>query len=180
MMHQFRSSAWCTWYVYKVLNHSTLQHVWRCVIQFLCIHWSFIMYNIIATLDPSSLLWTSIDTQACMHSNQCHIYMWAPSAFFHSQFSTCYGSLHAVLKPPIDFFYTLYCFLSLTHFQVVTAQPTSAAHPSHPPETYMAWSIFTCLCCACPCGLMAIMYSIKVNCWLGMKGLSHYLHYTVN
>ena len=33
-----------------------------------------------------------------------------------------------------------------------------------PPTTWIAWSIFSCLCCAWPCGLVAIMYSMKVNC----------------
>ena len=53
---------------------------------------------------------------------------------------------------------------SLFPLQVVTTQPTSAARLPPPPTTWIAWSIFSCLCCAWPCGVMAIIYSMKVNC----------------
>ena len=119
------------------------------------------------TLSPPLILLPSYESQltpmhACILTNAtftCGPHL--PSFTLNSQpvMGPCMPSLNL---PSIST--TLFTALSHTHLQVVTAQPTSAARPQYPPDTYMVWSIFTCLCCACPCGLMAIMYSIKVNC----------------
>ena len=116
---------------------------------------------------PSLVLLPTYEPQlapmhACMHSNQCHIYMWAPSIYLHS---LSFLNLLCCLLTPYQFLlHSLNLVLSFSHLQVVTTQPISAAHPPPPPTTWIAWSIFSCLCCAWPCGLVAIMYSMKVNC----------------
>ena len=50
--------------------------------------------------------------------------------------------------------------LSLNHSSHLCCAPLPP-----PPTTWIA-SSFSCLCCAWPCGLVAVMYSMKVNCWL--------------
>ena len=92
----------------------------------------------------------------CMYSTHWPIYMHVFSCSLHSL---------SVPNSPSLAYPTPSSCLHLQ--QVVTNQPVAASFVPTPPKSWLAWSIFSALCCAWPCGLLAIVYSLRVGCWYG-------------